>query len=96
MNTRGGRFKDDSYLQGIQIVSQNFNDRVSFWPSFYLLRNIQNSPDGAETYRTSYSILSIGGYIKLSKSPLVKLEMDWYRNLEDYSKNDSIPKNFAG
>ncbi|MDW3195464.1 MAG: putative porin [Cytophagales bacterium] len=96
MNTRGGRFEDDSYMQGIQIVSQNFNDRVSFWPSLYLFKNIQNIPDGAETYRLNYSILSIGGYIKLSKSPLVKLEMDWYHNLEDYSENDSIPQNFAG
>jgi hypothetical protein len=96
MNSRGGAFKNDSYLQGFQIISQQFNDRVSIWPTLYLLRNIQNIPDGAKTHFLNYSILSIGGYIKLSKSPLVKVEMDWYNNLENYSANDSIPQNLQG
>lgn len=96
MNSRGGTFKSDSYLQGIQIVSQHFEDRISIWPTLYLLRNIQNIPDGAETYYLNYSIFSIGGYLILSKSPLVKLESDWYCNFEDYSANDSIPDNLQG
>lgn len=93
MNARGEAFKNDSYLQGFQIVSQNLGDRISIWPTLYLLRNIQNIPDGAETFLLDYSIFSIGGYIKVSKSPLVKLEMDWYNNLENYSTQDSIPQN---
>ncbi len=96
MNARGGTFKQDSYFQGFQIVSQHFKNRFSLWPSIYLFRNIQNIPDGAETYFLDYSIFSVGGYLKLSKSPLVQVEMDWYRNLEDYSNNDSIPQNLQG
>lgn len=96
LNSRGGAFKNDSYLQGFQIVSQHFNSRISIWPTLYLLRNIQNIPDGSETYYLNYSIFSIGGYVSLSKSPLVKVEMDWYNNLENYGSNDSIPQNLQG
>ncbi len=93
LNARGGAFRNDSYLQGFQIVTQYFRDRVAFWPSLYLMRNIQNIPDGAETFFLDYSILSVGGYIKLVREPLIKLAMDGYYNLEDYETNDSIPQN---
>ncbi len=93
LNSRGGAFSGDSYFQGIQAEFQTFRDKLAFWPSLYLFRNIQNIPDGAETYRLNYSIFSLGGYVKLSQSPLVKLEMDLYNNLEDYGANDSIPEN---
>ncbi|WP_422351646.1 putative porin [Flagellimonas sp.] len=92
LNTRGGSFVEDSYFQGIQLVSQHFDNRFAVWPSLYLFRNIQDIPDGAETFFLDYSIASVGGYVKLSRSPLVQLEMDWYLNLEDYSTNDSIPE----
>ncbi|MGX1930058.1 putative porin [Flagellimonas sp. 2504JD4-2] len=93
LNSRGGSFTNDSYFQGIQIVSQHFDDRVSIWPTLYLFRNIQDIPDGAETFFLDYSIVSVGGYVTLSKSPLIKVEMDWYYNLENYDDNDMIPQN---
>ncbi|MEX0363519.1 MAG: hypothetical protein AB3N10_21270 [Allomuricauda sp.] len=92
LNTRGSSFVEDSYFQGIQLVSQHFDNRFAVWPSLYLFRNIQDIPDGAETFFLDYSIASVGGYVKLSRSPLVHLEMDWYLNLEDYSTNDSVPE----
>ncbi|WP_431121210.1 putative porin [Flagellimonas flava] len=93
LNTRGGSFPEDSYFQGIQLVSQHLDDRFAVWPSFYLFRNIQDIPDGAETFFLDYSILSVGGYVKLSRSPLVKMELDWYHNFENYGDNDLIPEN---
>lgn len=93
MNSRGGSFKDDSYLQGIQMVTRTLDNQISIWPTLYLLRNIQNIPDGAETYHLNYTIFSCGGYFTLSRSPLVRVEMDYYHNLEDYHTNDSIPAN---
>jgi hypothetical protein len=93
LNARGGAFSGDSYLQGFQLVTQHFRDRVAIWPTVYLLRNIQNIPDGAETFLLDYSIVSIGGYVKLVNDPLIKFAMDGYYNLEDYQANDSIPQN---
>ncbi|MEX0314018.1 MAG: putative porin [Allomuricauda sp.] len=93
LNSRGGSFTDDSYFQGIQIVSQHFDDRAALWPTLYLLRNVQDIPDGAETFFLDYSIVSVGGYVKLLRSPLIKVEMDWYHNLENYDGNDLIPQN---
>lgn len=93
VNSRGGTFYQDSYLQGFQVATEHFDDRVALWPTLYMMRNIQNIPDGAETFFLDYTIFSLGGYIKLSHSPLVKIEGDWYHNFEDYSNNDSIPQN---
>lgn len=92
LNARGGAFRNDSYLQGFQIVTQYFRDRAAFWTTLYLMRNIQNIPDGAETFFLDYSILSVGGYVKLVRKPLIKLALDGYYNLEDYQANDSIPQ----
>lgn len=91
LNTRGGSFRNDSYFQGFQIITQYFQDRVAIWPTLYLFRNIQNIPDGAETFFLDYSIFSIGGYVKLVNDPLIKFAADVYYNLEDYQVNDSIP-----
>ncbi|MDW3197494.1 MAG: putative porin [Cytophagales bacterium] len=91
LNTRGGSFNSDSYFQGVQVATQYFQDRVAIWPTFYLFRNIQNIPDGAETFFLDYSIFSVGGYVKLVNDPLIKLATDMYYNLENYQTNDSIP-----
>lgn len=93
LNTRGGAFSGDSYLEGFQIATQYFQDRLAIWPTVYLFRNVQNIPDGAETYFLDYSILNLGGYVKLVKDPLIKLAADVYYNVEDYQANDSIPQN---
>lgn len=94
LNARGGSFDQDSYFQGLQIESQFFDERLELWPSLYLFRNIQNIPDGAETFFLDYSILGISSGIVLLKSPLIKAEIDWYQNLEDYQQVDSIARPF--
>ncbi len=90
LNARGGAFGKDSHLQGIQLVAQSFQNRLQFWPSLYLFRNIQNMPDGAGTYSLDYSILGMGASMDLSRSPLIKAELDWYQNTQNYQVNDSI------
>lgn len=93
LNARGSSFKNDSYFQGVQMETQLFQDRVAIWPTLYRFRNIQNVPDGAETFYLDYTIISAGAYVKLNQSPLIKLEIDGYLNLGDYGSNDSIPQN---
>ena len=93
INARGENFGRDSHFEGAQIYSSFFDKRLQIFPSFYLFRNIQNIPDGAETFLFDYSIFHIGSSLNLTKKPLINLEFDYYHNLENYDQNDSIPTN---
>ncbi|MFY0627329.1 MAG: putative porin [Reichenbachiella sp.] len=84
----------DNYFQGFQSDVKFLNNRMELFPSIYLFRNTPNVPDGGETYVFDYSIFHIGYRIVISKHPLISLEADFYKNLEDYSKNDSIHYGF--
>ena len=94
LNSQGGTLDQDSYIQGIQLASQHFRNRLEVWPTLYLFRNIPNIPDGAATYQIDYTILSVGTRLELSKLPAISAEIDWYQNLKNYQSNDSIPIRF--
>lgn len=93
IKTRKKTFDYDSYFQGWQISSKLFKNKIHLFPSFYILRNIQNIPDDGETFLFNYSIFHLGTQFRLKNNPSIKLELDFYKNLEDYSNNDSIPSN---
>ena len=90
MNTRGKTLMADTYFQGFQLVT-SFNELFNLFPAIYIFKNVQNIPDGGETYYLDYTIIHIGSSVKLSKSPLIQLEADYHYNIENYSNTDSIP-----
>lgn len=90
INARGKSFSMDSYFQGFQVKTE-FSNRIKLFPSLYLFRNIQNIPDGFETFLMDYSIFHVGTSGKLNVSPLIQVELDYYYNFENYDNNDSIP-----
>jgi len=91
INTKGKSLDKDSYFQGLQLNTNLFNNRLILFPSFYIFKNIQNIPDGNETFLFDYSIFHLGTSIKLLENPTINFEADYYLNLENYSANDSIP-----
>ena len=91
----GGTFNNDSYIQGLQILSKWADDRFSLFPGIFYFRQMPNIPDGNETYRLDYTILHIGSRFKVLKDKKWAVEADYYHNLEDLSKNDSIPLDFV-
>lgn len=88
-----GPLSDDSYFQGIQLVSKHSNNQITFFPGFYYFNALPNIPDGNGTFTLDYSILHMGGSIEVWKDPKIGVELDWYQNLQDYTKNDSIAAN---
>ena len=92
--TDGRSFSDDSYIQGIQLHSGWAQQLFFLFPGFFYFRQMPNIPDGNETYRLNYAILHIGSKINLMPKNGLALEVDYYQNLEDLSRNDSIPVNF--
>lgn len=103
LNIKGGYYiittsnkslDQDAYFQGLQISSSFFEKRLTVFPSLYLFHNIPNIPDGNDTFLLNYSIAHIGTRIKLMNKVPINLELDYYKNLEDYGTNDSISSNF--
>ncbi len=88
-----GGLDEDSYFQGIQGLTSHWNGRITFFPGFYYFNDLPDIPDGGGTYTIDYSILHLGGRVDLLQKPLVGVEVDYYHNLQDYNKNDSIPDN---
>ncbi|PQB04090.1 putative porin [Aureitalea marina] len=88
-----GGLDEDSYFQGIQAVSKHWNKRLTLFPGFYYFHALPDIPDGGGTYTVDYSILHLGGRVDLLEKPIVGVELDYYHNLQEYTKNDSIPNN---
>ena len=88
----GGSLSTDDYMQGVQLGVVALDERLTIFPSFYYFRQMPNIPDGGDTYSFDYSILNIGGKLQLTSKPILFLEFDYYLNLQDYAKNDSIPQ----
>lgn len=86
-------FGKDSYLQVAQLDFKIWNNRINFFPGIYAFRNIGNLPDGKQTFDLDYTILHLGCNLELVKSSKVKLGIEYYFNVEDYSNLDSIPSN---
>lgn len=87
-------FDQDQYLQGIQAVTKHWNDRLTLFPSFYYFHQMPNIPDGNETYNLDYSILHIGAKAKIIEKPYLEVGVDYYNNLENLNRIDSIPLKF--
>lgn len=92
--TSNKSLNQDSYFQGIQISSSFFKKRFTLFPSLYLFNNIPNIPDGNDTFLLKYSIAHIGAKIKVFNKTPLNIEFDYYKNLQDYNNNNSIPSNF--
>tara|TARA_R110002049_G_scaffold232088_8_gene404662 strand:+ start:16719 stop:17297 length:579 start_codon:yes stop_codon:yes gene_type:complete len=82
-------------MDGFQLSSSLFNDRLALFPSFYVFKNIPNIPDGGDTFVFDYAILHLGSKLKLQKSPLINLEIDFYSNLKNYENVTGIPSNLV-
>ncbi len=95
LSSNGQSFSSDAYFQGIQSSFQLLNQRLTLFPSLYLMRNIPNIPDGGHTFLLDYSIFHIGGKINPLLSGELLLDFDFYQNMEDYSGGDKIAKEFA-
>ena len=93
IGTGGASFNQDRYFQGIQLLSKHWKNRLKIFPSFYYFKKIPNIPDGNETYNLNYSIVHIGTKVKIIENPSVSVGVDLYNNVENLSKNDSIPQN---
>ncbi len=90
----GRSFNTDAYLQGFQTYVSTWNNRIELFPSFYIFRNMPNIPDGGETFRLDYSIFHLGSRLNLMDNSRLKVEFDYYRNVEDYSEIEFISDSF--
>ncbi|CAH8296181.1 putative porin [Mariniflexile fucanivorans] len=95
ISSSGKSFNKDSYMDGFQLSSSLFNDRLKLFPSFYVFKNIPDIPDGGDTFIFDYNILHLGSKLKLQESPLINFEFDFYSNLKNYKDVTGIPANLA-
>jgi len=86
----GTSLNNDSYFQGIQILTKHWNEHIKLFPSFYYFKNMPNIPDGNETYRLDYSIIHLGTKINIIQNPIITIGFDYYYNIENYNQNESI------
>lgn len=80
----------DSYLQGAQIHFSAFDGGMELFPSLYYFNKMPNRPDGGGSFSLNYLILDGGLRLKPFKGFPLRLELDVYQNLLDYTTNDSI------
>jgi len=90
--SNGSSFGEDSYFEGIQLISSHWQNRVKFFPAFYYFKNMPNIPDDGDTFNINYSIVHLGTKVDILKKPKVTVGFDYYQNVQDYKSNDSIPK----
>lgn len=84
-------FNNDSYLQGLQIISKHLNNKLTLFPSIYHFNKVDDIPDGKGTYTLNYTIFHIGLNYKLTNK--LKIGVDYYNNLQNYNNHDSISSN---
>src|SRR5690606_25359534 len=89
--TSNSSLNEDSYFEGIQLVSSHWQNRVKFFPAFYYFKNMPNIPDGGDTFNIDYSIVHLGTKVDIFKKPKIAVGFDYYQNVTDYKGNDSIP-----
>ncbi len=90
MNASGGGLEQDSYFQGIQTHMSFLNKRFEVFPALYVFNAIPDIPDGSTTFDLNYTLLHFGSRVNLSQ-PGLKLEFDYYQNLENYEQLEFIP-----
>ncbi len=94
INARGTNLANDSYVQGLQLMGIFFNQRFKLFPSLYIFRNIQNIPDGNETFFLDYSILNMSANLKPIKKSSLIFEFDYLHNFENYDNDQEILSQF--
>lgn len=94
LSSNGKSFLKDAYFQGIQTSIYFDNPKLVIFPSFYLLRNIPNVPDGYPSFNIDYSIFHFGSKLQLLKSNKLLVDFDIYHNLNNYQSNDNVPNDF--
>ncbi len=90
-----GLFRDDAYMQGLQISISALESRLLFFPSLYRLRNIPDIPDGSHTSLIDYTIIHLGTTCHLLPSNRLTIALDYYHNVEDYSQDTGIESHLA-
>lgn len=90
----GATLGSDSYFEGFQTNLSFANGNFNIFPSIYVFKNMPNIPDGAATFVFDYTILHLGGNLKVLNKPLINLDVDYYYNAEDYGSNANILQNF--
>lgn len=92
--TDGSTFGSDSYVQGIQLSTSWWNQRLILFPSYYFFRNMPDIPDGNENFRLDYKMLHMGMRFYIARQPKWGLEVDYYYNLEDLEEDSNISDEF--
>lgn len=90
VKTNGKSLDQDSYFQGLQASAELLHNKIKFFSSLYIFKNMPNIPDGGETFIFDYSIFNIGTTLLLSKIDNINFEIDYYNNLENYTNNNNI------
>lgn len=86
-------FNNDAYLTGLQTSISTANKRVYIFPTLYMFRNIPNIPDGNHAFLINYTILHLGTRTNLFKNKSISIEVDFYKNIENYDQSNNIPSN---
>ena len=84
-------FNKDSYLQIAQFDFNLFQDKIHFFPGFYIFNRIGNFPDGKHTFLMNYKIIHLGSEFRIIKQPNFRIGIEFYNNLEDYSNQKEVP-----
>ncbi len=93
VRSSGNSFHKDEYLQVFQILSTHWNNRLKIYPAFYFFKNLPDIPDGNESFYLDYAVMQLGTKMVILQKPYLTFGLDYYRNFEDYSKNEHIPDN---
>ena len=94
IQSRGGGFGSDAFLQTAQLDFSLLNERLHFFPGFYYFRQVGNIPDRQHTFLLDYRILHLGAELMISKKTNLRLAAELYSNVQDYSNLDEIPTGF--
>lgn len=95
LGSNDGTLSNDAYLQGFQTSLEALDNRIKFFPSIYIFRNIPNVPDGSHTALIDYSIFHLGAKLKFLKNKKLSITLDYYKNIQDYSMNADIDSEFS-
>lgn len=92
--TNGAGFGRDSYFQGFQLLSQWNKGQFLLFPAIYIFKQMPDIPDGNETFKLDYTIAHLGSRYRISDRAHWYVELDYYHNLENLGRYDSVPSAF--
>lgn len=95
VSSNGKGFDEDSYFQGIQLVSKHFDERLTLFPSFYYFNQLADIPDGQGSFTMDYAIMHLGLNFQVASKPHVSIGFDYYQNFEKLSEHDEITSDMS-